>query len=132
MAKRLELEQYGVARTNPGRCWSEECVAFNPGSRSFTFRFVSEAPDFPFPASTMIGGWEIKSAGTGSEVMVWWELTPKPRFLAPVFLPILAFNVDRDFVQIVRRMSDDALAKNMTDNTLARKHARVWLAPRFC
>ena len=92
------------------RCWAEECVAFNPDHRSFTLRFVSEAPDFPFPASTMIGGWEVKSVGTGSEVMVWWELTPKPRFLAPILLPILAFSVDRDLVQIVRRMADDALA----------------------
>lgn len=115
-----------------GRCWAEECVDFDPDHHSLTLRFVSEAPDFPFPASTMIGGWEVKSAGTDSEVMVWWELTPKPRFLAPILLPILAFGIDRDLVQIVRRMADDALAQSTTDHSLAQKQTRVWLMSRFC
>jgi len=34
-----------------GKSWSEACVDFQPG-RSFTVRFVSEEPDFPFPAFT--------------------------------------------------------------------------------
>lgn len=105
-----------------GRCWAEECVDFEPG-HSFTVRFVSEAPDFPFPVSTMVGGWEVISAGTGSDVMVWWEIAPKPRFLAPVLLPVLAFGADRDFVGIIRRMADDAMV---------RKHTRAWLLPHFC
>ncbi len=115
-----------------GRCWAEECVDFDPDRRSFTLRFVSEAPDFPFPASTMIGGWEVKSAGTGSEVMVWWELAPKPRWLAPILLPLMALGIDRDLVQIVRRMADDALAQSTTDHSLAQKQARVWIVPVFC
>lgn len=114
-----------------GKSWAEECIDFDPGS-SFTLRFIAEAPDFPFPASTMLGGWKVMSAGSGSDVMVWWELTPKPRLLAPVLLPILALSVDRDVVQIVRRMADDALAQNMTDSALARKYAKAWLVPRFC
>lgn len=115
-----------------GRCWEEECVDFDPGHCSFTLRFVSEAPDFPFPVSTMIGGWKVLSAGTGSDVMVWWELTPKPRFLAPILLPILAFSIDRDLVQIVRRMADDALTQTATSHSLAQKQARAWLVPTFC
>ena len=105
-----------------GRCWTEECVDFDPG-HSFTVRFVSEAPDFPFPVSTMIGGWKVMSAGAGSDVMVWWEIAPKPRFLAPVLLPVMAFSADRDFVGVIRRMADDAMV---------RKQAKVWLLPRFC
>jgi len=93
---------------NSDRCWTEECIEFEPG-HSFTMRFAAEAPDFPFPASTMLGGWKVTSAGAGSEVMVWWELAPKPRFLASILLPVLAFNADRDFVQVIRRMADDAL-----------------------
>lgn len=105
-----------------GRCWAEECVDFESG-HSFTMRFVTEAPDFPFPATTMVGGWKVMSAGTGSEVMVWWELAPKPRLVAPILLPILAFGADRDFVQVIQLMADDALA---------RKHNRARLIPRFC
>ncbi|MBE9075997.1 SRPBCC family protein [Romeria aff. gracilis LEGE 07310] len=94
-----------------GRRWAEECIDFEVG-HSFTVRFVSEAPNFPFPVSTMVGGWEVISAGTGSDVMVWWELAPKPRFLSPILLPILAFSADRDLVQIIQRMAEDALGQN--------------------
>ncbi|MEO0987092.1 MAG: SRPBCC family protein [Cyanobacteria bacterium J06639_14] len=103
----------GVVRrctAQSGRCWSEECVAFEPG-HSFTMRFVAEAPDFPFPVSAMVGGWQVMSVEAGSAVKVWWELAPQPRFLAPVLLPILALGADRDVVQVIRRMEDDALAQ---------------------
>ena len=115
-----------------GRCWAEECVDFDPDHRSFTLRFVSEAPDFPFPASTMIGGWEVISAGTGSDVMVWWELTPKPRLLAPILLPLLALGIDRDLVQVVRRMAEAAMAEHRTSSSPTQKQTRAWLVPRFC
>lgn len=104
------------------RCWTEECIEFEPG-HSFTVRFAAEAPDFPFPASMMLGGWKVMSVGTGSEVMVWWELAPKPRFLTPILLPILGFRADRDFVKVIRLMADDALG---------RKHQETKLAMRFC
>jgi hypothetical protein len=99
------------------RHWAEECIEFEPG-HSFTMRFVAEAPDFPFPASTMLGGWKVMSVGTGSEVMVWWELAPKPSFLAPILLPILAFSADRDFVQVIRRMANDSLRQNLNEARL--------------
>ncbi len=117
-----------------GQCWTEECTAFDPNG-SFTLHFGADAPDFPFPASTMIGGWEVQSAGTGSDVVVWWELTPKPRWLAPVLMPILALSIDRDLVQIVQRMADDALAQSPTgaiDYPPTQQQVRVWLVPLFC
>jgi hypothetical protein len=82
-------------------------------------RFAAEAPDFPFPASTMLGGWKVMSVGTGSEVMIWWELAPKPRFLAPILLPILAFSADRDFVRVIRRMANDSLEQKQHGARLA-------------
>ena len=94
-----------------GKQWSEECVAFNPG-HSFTVRFISEAPNFPFPTKTMRGGWQVVPADSGSHVMVWWELTPANQLLAPVILSILAFQADRDFPLIVRRMATAAIGKN--------------------
>jgi hypothetical protein len=84
--------------------WSEECVEYRPG-RSFVVRFLAEAPGFPFPATSMEGGWEVRPAGEASEVVVWWELVPKPRPLAPLLLPVLALRADRDFTAVVARMA---------------------------
>ncbi|RMH76268.1 MAG: hypothetical protein D6680_09050 [Cyanobacteria bacterium J007] len=52
-----------------------------------------------------------------------WELAPKPRFLAPILLPILAFGADRDFVEVIRLMADDAIP---------RKDNKTRLALRLC
>jgi len=90
-----------------GKVWAEECVTFEAGRR-FVVRFLTEAPDFPFPAKAMIGGWEVVPSGEGAEVMVWWELQPKPAFLAPVLMPMLAFQADRDFPKVIARMANAA------------------------
>lgn len=115
---------------NAGRSWSEECIRFELGY-SFTVRFISEAPDFPFPASMMFGGWEVIPMGRESDVVVWWEIAPKPRFLAPILLPILAFSADRDFVQIVRRMTNDALKQDYSSGN-KQTGILVWFVPRVC
>lgn len=114
-----------------GKRWSEQCTAFIPG-RSFEVRFVSEAPNFPFPAKTMKGGWEVMPLSGGSQVMVWWELIPKNNLLAPLILPVLAFQADRDFPRIIQRMAVAALGENngMHMPSNARVFAR--LLPNFC
>lgn len=114
-----------------GKKWSEECTEFNLG-HSFAVRFLSEAPNFPFPAKTMRGGWEVTPSNAGSQVMVWWELTPKSRLLAPIVLPLLAFQADRDFPKIVQRMAAAALGK--TDEVQVQPSAGVLarLLPSFC
>jgi Polyketide cyclase / dehydrase and lipid transport len=91
-----------------GKRWAEQCTEFNPG-RSLTMRFLSEAPDFPFPAKTMRGGWEVMPTNGGCQVTVWWELLPTQKLLAPVILPLLAFQADRDFPGVIQRMATDAL-----------------------
>lgn len=96
-----------VCEDHAGKRWGEECTRFEPG-RGFDVRFVAEDPDFPFPATSMLGGWEVLPRGEGAEVRVWWELEPKPWLLAPVMLPLLAFGVDRDFPEIIRRMAATA------------------------
>ena len=93
-----------VCEDRGGKRWAEECVAFDAG-RSFDVRFVAEAPDFPFPAKSMHGGWEVTPQGDGSEVTVWWELEPKRPLLAPLLLPLLAFQADRDFQGVIRSMA---------------------------
>lgn len=114
-----------------GKRWAEECIGFQAGE-SFTVRFLSEAPNFPFPAKRMTGGWKVTPAASGAEVMVWWELDPKPRFLAPILLPILAFQADRDFPKIVQSMAQDAVGHR--DDSVALRDSKIvsQLLPRFC
>jgi len=114
-----------------GNHWSEECTAFNPG-RSFAVRFLSEAPNFPFPVKTMRGGWEVTPSHAGSQVMVWWELSPKIRLLAPVIVPLLAFQADRDFPKIIKRMTAVALEMDSEGQMPSKAGVYTRLLPRLC
>jgi len=114
-----------------GKQWSEECTEFNPG-HSFAVRFLSEAPNFPFPAKTMRGGWEVTTLNAGSQVMVWWELIPKNKLFAPIILPMLAFQADRDFPKIVHRMATDALENNGEVRLQPNAGVVARLLPSFC
>jgi hypothetical protein len=90
-----------------GRRWGEECTTYREGQR-FDVRFLCDEPGFPFPASTMNGGWAVQPDGNGSIITVWWELAPKPRLLAPLLLPLLAWQVDRDFPKVIAAMANAA------------------------
>ncbi len=120
-----------VCEDHVGKQWAEECIEFKEG-QGFKVRFVSEAPNFPFPAKNMLGGWEIIPAGKGSEVMIWWELEPKPKLLAPILLPLLAFQADRDFPNIVQRMAADALGGNSNIADQRSSEVIVRLMPNLC
>jgi hypothetical protein len=113
-----------------GKAWAEECVTFEPGRR-LVVRFLADAPDFPFPAKAMVGGWEVSPSDDGADVMVWWELQPKPAFLAPVLMPILAFQADRDFPNVIQRMADTALLSESRD-PIGSKLPVVRLMPTLC
>jgi hypothetical protein len=101
----------GAVRTctdRAGKRWAEQCIEFDGHARNFTVRFLAEAPDFPFPVKTMRGGWAVQSSLTGSQVMVWWELTLKRGLPPSVLLPLFALRADRDFPQIILRMGEAA------------------------
>jgi len=123
----------GAVRTcedTAGRRWSETCVQLEPG-KSFTLEFNAEAKDFPYPASKMTGGWEVIPTSSGSRVMVWWELDPKPLWLGRVILPLLAFQVDRSVPKMVESMAADA-DTTVTTNARNPSGTLVRLVPRFC
>jgi hypothetical protein len=99
----------------------------------FAVRFRSEAANFPFPAKTMRGGWEVISSDVGSQVMVWWELKLHNKLLAPLILPLLAFQVDRDFPKIVARMAATAILEQNSNVTMPLKEGVfARLLPIFC
>lgn len=89
-----------------GRRWSEECVVFE--QNRIELRFLCDAPDFPFPVARMQGGWQVTPTTSGSRIMIWWELKPKNRILAPLLLSIFGCQADRDFPRIVQRMAAHA------------------------
>ena len=91
---------------------------------------VAERADH-LPARAMVGGWEVFPAGDGANIMVWWELQPKPTFLAPVLLPILAFQADRDFPKVIQPMADAAPLSENYDPT-GSKLPVVRLTPTLC
>jgi len=120
-----------VCEDHAGKQWSEELTEFNPG-RGFVVRFLSEAPNFPFPAKTMRGGWEITPSSAGSKVMVWWELTPKSKLAAPIILPLLAFQADRDFPKIIQRMAAAAVGSDVKVKIQSNAGVFARLLPSFC
>lgn len=124
--------EVGAVRTcedRNGRCWSEQCTDFRPG-RGFTVRFMTEADDFPYPATMMRGGWEVAPRPDGSRVMVWLELDPKPRWLSRIIVSLLAFQVDRSFPSIVASMAQQAIGKSKNNTRSTTFLAR--LVPQIC
>jgi hypothetical protein len=114
-----------------GKSWCEECVDFEPGCR-LVVRFLAEAPDFPFPARMMRGGWDVSPAGHDSEVMVWWELQPQPSWLAPVLLPVLAFQADRAFPTVIEHMATAAREQESQGDRRSEVSTGAQLLPTRC
>lgn len=114
-----------------GKKWAEECTAYNPATRSLEVNFLCGEPGFPFPASSMRGGWRVNPIGESScEVMVWWELEPEPAWMAAVFMPVLAFQVDRDFPVVIGNMVEHNADQRDAGISTGLPPARV--IPRFC
>ena len=112
-----------------GRRWAEQVTALDPG-RSLDLRFLAEAPDFPYPFSEMTGGWRILPRAPGCEVEIWWEFTPKQRWLVPFLLPVMTFSIDRELVRVVRNMTRRALGETEPNDRSV--SARVSRIPRLC
>ncbi|MCC5785751.1 MAG: SRPBCC family protein [Phycisphaerales bacterium] len=114
-----------------GRHWSEECTEFREGE-GFTVRFLTDEPGFPFPARSMRGGWEVRPAGNGSTVQVWWELEPSSKLPAPVLMPMLGLKADLDFPKVIRRMAEAASPEGQSSWSARERGLRGRLLPRLC
>ncbi|NER80033.1 MAG: hypothetical protein F6K42_10705 [Leptolyngbya sp. SIO1D8] len=120
-----------MCENHAGKRWFEECIKFQP-DRSLVLRFVTEAPDFPFPVHKMNGGWEILPYESGSQIRVWWELMPKPQSLTTILLPLLALQVERDLPKIIQAMAAEALGQPSTVTSPTATQAIARLLPTFC
>lgn len=112
-----------------GQSWSERCEAWEEG-RSVTLAFQTDAPGFPFPFSSMRGGWRVapRAAAAGCQVQVWWRVVPRRTWAAPVLLPLMLAGVQRDFADVVARMACAAQGSAM-DSTALPAVARLRAVP---
>lgn len=95
-----------------GNQWRERCTEYDEYRRRYEVEFLTEEAGFPYPATRMNGGWRVEQIADGSEVVVWWKLDPKPAWLAPVIMAILAFGVDRTFPGVIANMEKQALSRD--------------------
>jgi hypothetical protein len=99
-----------------GNQWRERCTEYDEYRRCYEVEFLTEEAGFPYPATWMIGGWQVEQIPDGSEVVVWWKLHPKPAWLAPVIMAMLAFGVDRTFPGVIANMEKQALSGDSVEH----------------
>jgi hypothetical protein len=98
---------YGAARTcetHEGKRWSEEVTQWDEQEHTYTLRFVSEAPDFPFPVDEMVGGWRVVPDGDGSLVTVWYEFSMRGGLLGDALAPLLTARSGIAMEDVLARM----------------------------
>lgn len=113
-------------RDHNGNCWREDLIIDDEHKRLHV-RFHTEAPDFPFPFTSMEGGWQVTTDSAGSMVRVWWDVVPKRRMLSFLLMPLLANIAVKDFRQTVQNMSAP-----MTDQTSTTQHQPRPLVASLC
>ena len=92
-----------------GAVWQEECTLVKP-DRALNVHFRSEDPAFPFPFTTMDGGWRVAPGDGGSKVTTWFAFIPKNRALAFLIVPLVAKQFAKGFPAILDNMTTDARA----------------------
>lgn len=88
-----------------GRAWSERCTRWQPERRRFDVEFLCDHSCFPFPFSRLRGGWHVSGRDAGATVRVWWEGRLRRPLLAPLILPLMEWQAQRQFVEVVARMA---------------------------
>lgn len=107
----------GVVRhctDSSGAAWSEACEQFDPEARRLEMRFLTDEPDFPYPATVMYGGWHVREHETGSIVEVWWSLTP-PFPLGWLVVALMGFQLDRQIAETISRMAQVANGRTLPE-----------------
>ncbi len=99
-----------VCTNTQGQSWAEEVETLDDDARLVSFRFRSEAKDFPFPLAALSGGWAVTpDAEGGAFVEVWWLVRPKLRHGGWLIVALMTVSLDRSFPAIIAAMEADAL-----------------------
>jgi hypothetical protein len=105
-----------------GKTWGEQCTRYDQDARSVAFQFLADEPGFPYPFKTMVGGWEVVPKADGSTVTIWFEVTPKNRFVHPVILAMMSRNLARSFGEVVARMTAAARGEHVPTHISLEQH----------
>ena len=97
-------EAVRTCETHTSERWSEKVAVWDEPGRAYTLRFLSEAPDFPFPCKEMVGGWRVEPDGDGSRVTVWYEYTVRGGWLGDALAPIVASKSGAALRDVLARM----------------------------
>lgn len=89
-----------------GRRWAERCTRLDHARLELDF--LTHEPGFPYPFETMSGGWKVEPREGGATVRVWWVVTPKHRWLAPVFLPVMVAGLRHDVPPVIASLAGDS------------------------
>ncbi len=105
-----------------GKTWGEHCIRYDQDERSVAFQFLADEPGFPYPFTTMVGGWDVVPRADGSTVTIWFEVTPKNRFVHPVILAVMSRNLARSFGAVVARMTAAARGEPVPTHISLEQH----------
>jgi len=95
------------------RRWTERVIDWQPG-RAFTLRFETDAPDFPFPFRAMVGGWTVEATDHGTEVSVWWDVTPRTKHLGGLVVAAMAAMSAPSMRRLITTMAAAARGEDST------------------
>lgn len=98
-----------------GRRWSEEVLTMDGEARSLTLRFVTEADDFPFPMTLMIGGWTVTPRNGGSDLTLWYEYALPGGVLGEVAAALLAPSLEERMAPVVQKLGEAAARMGAAD-----------------
>jgi hypothetical protein len=84
--------------------WQETCTEVT--ENSFTLRFHTEAPDYPYPLQNMHGGWIVEDHPQGSKLTVWWTAEAKSKLPPSLLFLAMAAKAERSVPVIVHCLSE--------------------------
>ncbi|TWT64020.1 SRPBCC family protein [Rubinisphaera italica] len=90
-----------------GQCW-REVISIDDEEMRLDLHFLTERDGFPFPFAQMEGGWMVQPVPEGTRLRVWWEVVPKRRWAAFVFMPLFSVLLRRSFRVTIENMRDAA------------------------
>lgn len=98
-----------------GRRWSEEVLTMDDDVRRLTLRFVTEADDFPFPVTSMVGGWRVTPRDGGSELTLWYEYALEGGLLGEVAAALLVPFLERRMTPVMRNLGRTAVSADASE-----------------
>lgn len=87
----IEGQGYGMTRKctdNDGQSWYENCTCWDDG-RAFAFKVDTEAEDYPYPISTLMGKWSLIPKPDHTQISMTFNITAKSGLLNRLLLTLM-------------------------------------------